>query len=51
VREVYEMLYEFTEPFVMDSSRFQAAFGMSPTPHLEGVRRTLAWFREHRLQS
>lgn len=51
VREVYEMLYEFTEPFVMDSSRFQSAFGMSPTPHLEGIERTLAWFREHRLQS
>lgn len=46
VREVNEMLYEFTAPFVMDSSRFQKAFGMAPTPHVEGVRRTLAWFRE-----
>lgn len=51
VREVNEMLYEFTAPFVMDSSRFQKAFGMAPTPHVEGVRRTLAWFREQRLRA
>ncbi|HRF47932.1 MAG TPA: NAD-dependent epimerase/dehydratase family protein [Anaerolineales bacterium] len=47
VREVNEMLYEFTAPFVMDSSRFQHQFGQQPTPHVEGVRRTVAWFRAH----
>ncbi len=45
VREVNEMMYEFTAPFVMDSSRFQKAFGLAPTPHTEGVRRTVEWFR------
>lgn len=47
VREVHEMIYEFTAPFVMDSSRFQSVFGMMPTPHVEGVRRTLEWFKSY----
>ncbi len=47
VREVTEMLYEFTAPFVMDSSRFQKQLGMAPTPHAESVKRTLDWFRAY----
>jgi nucleoside-diphosphate-sugar epimerase len=45
-REVGEMLYEFTEPFVVDSSRIEGAFGLSPTPIAEGMQRTIAWWRE-----
>ena len=46
-RETVEMMYEFKQPFVMDSSKFTDAFGMSATPHADAVRATVAWFRAH----
>ena len=45
VREVAEMLYEFNEPFVVDSSKFVQAFGNIATSHHEAVRHTLEWYR------
>ena len=47
VRELKEMLYEFEEPFVVDDSRFEAAFGGSATPLPEAIGTTVAWFRTH----
>ncbi len=44
LREVVEMLYQKEEPYVVDGSRFAAAFSFTPTPLEEGVRRTLAWY-------
>ena len=46
-REALEMAYEFEQPFVVDSSKFEGAFGMHATPLREAVRRTVAWYREH----
>ncbi|MBC8076247.1 MAG: NAD-dependent epimerase/dehydratase family protein [Chloroflexales bacterium] len=46
-RESIEMLYEFDEPLLVDHSKFESAFGASVTPHNEGIRRTLAWYRAH----
>lgn len=43
-RASVEMLYEFTGPFVVDSSSFEDAFGLSATPVDEGLRRTLDWY-------
>jgi nucleoside-diphosphate-sugar epimerase len=46
IREVGEVLYEFQAPYVVDSSKFQRAFGpVTPTPHAEAVARTVDWFR------
>ncbi len=45
LREVAEMLYEFDEPFVVDSSKFVQAFGDIATPHHEAVQQTLEWYR------
>ena len=45
-RESMEMAYEFEQPFVVDSSKFQQAFNMQPTPLREAVRCTVAWYRE-----
>ena len=45
VREVREMLYQFERDFVMDSSRFESAFGTRPTPVDDAIRQTLAWYR------
>lgn len=46
-REGMEMAYEFEQPFVVDSSKFERAFGMQATPLREAVRRTVAWYQEH----
>jgi nucleoside-diphosphate-sugar epimerase len=47
VREMSEMLYEWSKPFVMDSSAFQHTFGMQPTPLREAIQATVAWNRAH----
>lgn len=45
MREVKEMLYQFEEDFVVDSSRFTRTFGLSATPLDDAIRATLAWYR------
>ncbi len=45
VREISEMLYEWSKPFVMDSSAFQRTFGMQPTPLRAAIQATVAWNR------
>lgn len=47
MRELPEMMYEFTQPFIMDSSKFTRAFGVQATPMREAIRQTLAWARAH----
>jgi hypothetical protein len=47
VRELKEMLYEFEEPFVVDHSQFEEAFGNYATPLSEEIDTTLAWYRSH----
>jgi nucleoside-diphosphate-sugar epimerase len=46
VREIKEMAYQWDEPFIVDDSRFRAAFGVQPTAQQEAVRATLAWARQ-----
>ncbi|MBN2500435.1 MAG: NAD-dependent epimerase/dehydratase family protein [Anaerolineales bacterium] len=46
MRELKEMTYEFDEPFIVDDSKYTAAFGDHPaTPVEEGIRHTLEWYR------
>jgi nucleoside-diphosphate-sugar epimerase len=46
LRELRETAYQFRRPFVIDSSKFEAAFGRpETTPHREAVGRTVEWFR------
>ena len=47
VRELKEMLYEFEEPFVVDSSRFESTFGVHATPLDEAIPATVEWFRSN----
>jgi len=42
IREAREVLYQFEQPFVMDTSKFERTFGGSVTPLSEGVRQTIA---------
>jgi nucleoside-diphosphate-sugar epimerase len=46
LRESVEMLYEFNEPLLFDGSKYTRAFGGTPTPHQEALRRTVAWYRQ-----
>jgi len=39
------MMYEFTKPFAVDSSKFERQFGVSATPAAEGMRRTVEWYK------
>jgi nucleoside-diphosphate-sugar epimerase len=45
MRAVAEVLYQAERPWVVDHSRFEAAFGTQVTPHAEALQRTLAWYR------
>jgi nucleoside-diphosphate-sugar epimerase len=45
-REMVEMMYEFTQPFVMDSSKFTQTFGMNATPLRQQIRDTIASLRK-----
>jgi nucleoside-diphosphate-sugar epimerase len=47
VRELKEMLYEFEEPYVVDSGRFESTFGVHATPLDEAIPATVEWFRTH----
>src|SRR5215217_5706637 len=46
-KETVEMMYEFDKPFIIDSSKFEQAFGMKATPMREAMRETVAWFKSH----
>ena len=47
MRELREMLYEFEQPFVVDHSKFEKAFGDIATPLSEAIPTTVQWFRDH----
>lgn len=47
LREMPEMLYEWNQPFIMESLKFETAFGVQPTPLREAIRETVAWCRAH----
>lgn len=41
--ESVEMMYEWTAPFVVDTSKAERAFGLKATPMPQAIRETLAW--------
>jgi nucleoside-diphosphate-sugar epimerase len=45
VRELGEVRYQFTAPFVMDSSVFTASFGVHATPLDQAAAATVAWWK------
>jgi nucleoside-diphosphate-sugar epimerase len=40
-RETLEMGYQFTRPYLFDSSSFERTFGMGPTPTAQGIAESL----------
>lgn len=46
VRELRETIYQFRAPFVVDSAKFETAFGpLEPTPHRQAIEQTVTWYR------
>ena len=46
LRAVTEQLYQSERPWVVDSSKFERAFGWSATPLPDAISATVAWFRD-----
>jgi nucleoside-diphosphate-sugar epimerase len=46
-REVIETLYQFTDPFVVDDSKYTRRFGHHATAYRDGLRATLDWYAKH----
>ena len=44
MKEVYEMHYQDEYAFQFDSSKFEKAFGFTPTPYKEAIKTTADWF-------
>lgn len=47
VREIKEVLFEFEERFVVNSSAFESTFQQTATPLDEAIPATVEWFRAH----
>ena len=45
LRGLAETSYQFDEPFVLDTSKYQAAFGAAGTPLAAAIAATVAWYR------
>jgi nucleoside-diphosphate-sugar epimerase len=45
-REGAEMIYQFEQPFIIDSSKYQSAFGeATATSYQARIRQTIDWYR------
>jgi len=47
LRELGEVAYQFTGPFVMDSAAFQDTFGTGPTPAGQALAATVTWWQHN----
>jgi len=46
-KEQIEMMYEFEQPFIVDSSKFEKTFDMQATPMRDALKTTVAWYKSH----
>lgn len=46
-KEQVEMMYEFDQPFIVDSSKFEKTFDMKAMPMKEAIKETVAWYKSH----
>ncbi|MEE9431948.1 MAG: NAD-dependent epimerase/dehydratase family protein [Melioribacteraceae bacterium] len=47
IKEVKEMMYSTTEPYIVDHSDFEKTFGANITTHEEAVKETVEWFKKN----
>ena len=46
MRELVELSYEFDEPFVLDTTKYESTFGTDGTPLATAITATVAWYRD-----
>jgi len=47
LRELKETLYQFTQPFIVDGSKVQESYGVTPTPLQEAIGETVSWYKNN----
>ena len=45
MRGLAEMAYEFEQPFILDTTKYQSTFGPAGTPLTTAISATVAWYR------
>jgi nucleoside-diphosphate-sugar epimerase len=45
LRELAEVSYQFEQPFVLDTSKYESVFGAAGTPVAAAITATVAWYR------
>jgi nucleoside-diphosphate-sugar epimerase len=45
VRELVELSYEFDQPFVLDTAKYQSTFATATTPLATAIAATVAWYQ------
>jgi hypothetical protein len=48
MRGLAEMSYEFEQPFVLDTSKYQSTFTTAITPLATAISDTIAWYETNR---
>ena len=48
MRGLAEMEYEFEEPFVLDTTKYESMFGAAGTPLSVAIAETVGWYRNQR---
>ncbi len=46
LRSMVEMTYQFDQPFVLDTSKYEATFGEGGSPLRQAIATTVAWYRD-----
>ena len=46
IRELVELSYEFEQPFVLDTSKYESTFGTTATPLKAAITATVNWYRD-----
>lgn len=46
-KETVEMMYEFEQPFIVDSSKFEKTFDVKATPMKTAIKEAVAWYKSH----
>jgi len=47
IKETKEMMYTWEAPYVVDHTKFEAAFGANITSHEIAIKETVAWFKTY----
>jgi len=45
LRELAEVSYQFEQPFVLDTSKYESVFGAAGTPLAAAISATVAWYK------